>query len=281
MHQLPTVAAPRRGVECRLRADGLTVVGVHTPEFAFEHVVSNITAAAAQLGVHYPIAVDNNYATWNAYQNSYWPAEYLIDATGTVRHVDFGEGQYGQTETFIRQLLVRANPTVVLPPRTDVADRTPQDQTTPESYLGYNYQESNLDAESVVPDTMTAYRLRPTCPRTPMRSVGSGTSGRKRPPRARMPPSPCSSRPRTCTSSSAGRAPCGWRSTVDRSRTVTVSGEPRLYQLVGPGAYQQGTLILRGHPRSPGLRLHVRVAAPTAGRPGRRPSVDRVTPLPV
>ena len=62
--------------------DGLTVVGVHTPEFAFEHVVSNVTQAAGQLGVHYPIAVDNNYATWNAYQNQYWPAEYLIDATG-------------------------------------------------------------------------------------------------------------------------------------------------------------------------------------------------------
>ncbi len=66
------------------------------------------------------------YATWYNYQNNYWPAEYLVDATGTVRHVDFGEGEYAQTETFIRQLLVAADPTVHLPPRTDVPDRTPQ-----------------------------------------------------------------------------------------------------------------------------------------------------------
>ena len=95
--------------------DGLTVIGVHTPEFAFEHVVSNVSAAARQLGVTYPIAMDNNYSTWNDYDNDYWPAEYLIDATGHVRHVDFGEGDYGQTETFIRQLLLAADPKVELP----------------------------------------------------------------------------------------------------------------------------------------------------------------------
>ena len=81
---------------------GLTVVGVHIPEFAFEQETGNITRAAAQLGVRYRIAVDNDYRTWNRYQNNYWPAEYLIDATGTVRHVENGEGQYTQTETYIR-----------------------------------------------------------------------------------------------------------------------------------------------------------------------------------
>ena len=80
--------------------------------------------------MHYPIAVDNDYGTWNNYQNNYWPAEYLIDATGTVRHIDDGEGQYAQTETFIRQLLVDADPKVQLPPRTDVPDRTPQEPLT-------------------------------------------------------------------------------------------------------------------------------------------------------
>ncbi len=97
--------------------DGLTIIGVHTPEFAFEHVTSNVAQAARQLGVQYPVAQDNDYATWNAYENNYWPAEYLIDATGTIRHVDFGEGEYGQTESFIRQLLVAAHPGVHLPPR--------------------------------------------------------------------------------------------------------------------------------------------------------------------
>src|SRR6202035_5532652 len=83
---------------------GLAIIGIHTPEFAFEHVLSNVSAAARQLGVAYPIALDNQYTTWSAYQNNYWPAEYLIDGTGQVRHVDFGEGDYAQTERFIRQL---------------------------------------------------------------------------------------------------------------------------------------------------------------------------------
>ncbi len=124
--------------------DGLTIIGVHTPEFAFEHVTSNVAQAARQLGVVYPIAQDNGYATWNAYANKYWPAEYLIDATGTVRHVDFGEGQYAQTESFIRHLLAAADPTVHLPPPTDVADLTPDEATTPESYLGYLHGTPNL-----------------------------------------------------------------------------------------------------------------------------------------
>jgi len=94
---------------------GLEIVGVHTPEFAFEHVVSNVKAQAQALGVKYPIAVDNDYGTWNAYDNEYWPAEYLIDAQGVVRHVDFGEGNYALTESLIRKLLVAAHPGLKLP----------------------------------------------------------------------------------------------------------------------------------------------------------------------
>ena len=90
--------------------DGFVIVGVHTPEFAFEHVVSNVRAQAAALGVRYPVAVDDSYATWNAYSNQYWPAEYLIDAQGDVRHVHFGEGDYAITEQLIRQLLRAAHP---------------------------------------------------------------------------------------------------------------------------------------------------------------------------
>src|SRR3984885_11155839 len=85
--------------------DGFVVVGVHTPEFAFEHVVSNVRDQAAALGVRYPVAIDDNYATWNAYSNQYWPADYLIDANGNVRHVHFGEGDYSGTGQLIRELL--------------------------------------------------------------------------------------------------------------------------------------------------------------------------------
>jgi len=125
---------------------GLEIVGVHTPEFAFEHIVSNVKAQAKTLGVKYPIAVDDNYATWNAYNNEYWPADYLIDAKGVVRHVEFGEGNYGLTESLIRRLLVAANPGVKLPPPTSVPDLTPFVQTSPESYVGYKYGLTYLDS---------------------------------------------------------------------------------------------------------------------------------------
>src|SRR5205814_3184155 len=84
---------------------GLEIVGVHTPEFAFEHVASNVRAAITRLGVRYPVVQDNRYRTWNAYANQYWPAEYLIDRNGRVRHVNYGEGSYSDTEYAIRTLL--------------------------------------------------------------------------------------------------------------------------------------------------------------------------------
>jgi cytochrome c biogenesis protein CcdA/thiol-disulfide isomerase/thioredoxin len=119
------------------RKDGLVVVGVSSPEFAFEHVVSNVESAAGHLGIDYPVAVDDDLSTWNAYNNEYWPAEYLIDPTGTVRAYDFGEGGYGQMESNIRMLL-SANGVMDLPTRTDVPDRTPTSEAiTPESYVGY------------------------------------------------------------------------------------------------------------------------------------------------
>jgi len=225
-------------------ADGLTVVGVHTPEFAFEHDVGNITRAAAQLGVHYPIAVDNGYATWNNYQNNYWPAEYLIDATGTVRHVDDGEGQYAETETFIRQLLTAADPKVVLPHRTDVPDTTPRVTTTPESYLGYHYSEPNLYAESVTPDAMTPYLAPGTLPQDTFAFGGNwdiGSEGAKAGSGATL---ALHFQAQNVYLVLGGTGAV--RVSVDgvTTRTVEVSGEPRLYQLVGPGSYQVATLGL-------------------------------------
>jgi cytochrome c biogenesis protein CcdA/thiol-disulfide isomerase/thioredoxin len=121
----------------RYKNYGLVVVGVHTPEFGFEHVVSNVRAESKELGVDYPVAVDDNYGTWEAYHNEYWPADYLIDANGVVRHDEFGEGDYSLTENLIRTLLVDAHPGLKLPPRTDVPNLTPTQDTNPESYVGY------------------------------------------------------------------------------------------------------------------------------------------------
>ena len=89
------------------RRRGLVVVGVHTPEFAFEHDVGNVRSAVSDLGVRYPVAIDDDYGTWNAYANQYWPATYLVDKRGRVRYVHFGEGEYDRTENVIRTLLGR------------------------------------------------------------------------------------------------------------------------------------------------------------------------------
>src|SRR5665213_1087458 len=90
------------------RKDGLTIVGVETPEFVFEHEAGNVRDAIEQFGLHYPVVQDNNMGTWNAYANEAWPADYLIDAHGDVRYVAIGEGDYGKTETAIRALLAEA-----------------------------------------------------------------------------------------------------------------------------------------------------------------------------
>ncbi|WP_264031318.1 cytochrome c biogenesis protein DipZ [Cellulosimicrobium sp. SH8] len=115
--------------------DGFEVIGVHTPEFAFERETRNVVAGARDLGVTYPVAQDNSYATWTAYRNRYWPAQYLVDADGTVRHIRFGEGGYEDTERLLRELLEDANPGVALPEPTAVGDATPRDETTPETYF--------------------------------------------------------------------------------------------------------------------------------------------------
>ncbi|SED99633.1 Cytochrome c biogenesis protein CcdA [Gordonia malaquae] len=120
----------------KYRASGLEVIGVHTPEYAFEKVPSNVSAAARRLGISYPIALDPSFSTWTAYRNSYWPAQYLIDATGTVRHIEFGEGGYATSERLIRELLTQARPGVSLPDSSERDDTTPTDPTTPETYLG-------------------------------------------------------------------------------------------------------------------------------------------------
>lgn len=84
---------------------GLTVVGVHTPEFPFERTTSNVEVAMRRHGVKHPVAQDNRYGTWRAYSNQYWPAAYLIDAQGRIRYKHFGEGEYDRTEAVIRALL--------------------------------------------------------------------------------------------------------------------------------------------------------------------------------
>ncbi len=116
---------------------GLVIVGVHTPEFPFEHSASNVQAAVKQAGIRYPVAQDNDYKTWDAYSNEYWPAHYLIDARGRVRATHFGEGEYDRTERQIRSLLREAGDGDLGGESKTAAAVTPSEgTTTPETYLG-------------------------------------------------------------------------------------------------------------------------------------------------
>jgi len=149
---------------------GFEVIGVHTPEYAFEHVPANVTSGAAALGIPYPVALDNDYAIWNNFHNHAWPAEYLIDANGTIRHVAIGEGEYDTTEGLIRQLLTAAHPGVALPSPMASVDATPTGELTPETYLGVDkaqlyqgtspYATGTFDYPATLPDDSFGLRGR-------------------------------------------------------------------------------------------------------------------------
>ncbi len=120
----------------RYRKDGLTIVGVHSPEFPFEREASNVEAAIAAEGIRYPVVQDNELGTWSAYENQYWPAEYFIDARGRVRYVHFGEGEYGEKEQVIRELLAEAGDRVGKSMSGAHGIEPSAGVTTPETYLG-------------------------------------------------------------------------------------------------------------------------------------------------
>ena len=232
--------------------DGLVVVGVHTPEFAFEHVVSNVRAQAAALGVRYPVAIDDNYATWNAYDNEYWPADYLIDAQGNIRSVHFGEGGYSNTEQLIRQLLKAAHPAVSLPAPSDVPNKTPTGEMSPETYVGYE-QLQYLDPDDAVEGSPTVYHFPTTLPLGALGLAGTWTDNAEE-----------------ATAGNGAELELGFLAqdvylvlsgtgTLDVSidghhtQTVDVSGVPRLYTLFQAGSATQGTLQLHA---SPGIEAY-------------------------
>jgi cytochrome c biogenesis protein CcdA/thiol-disulfide isomerase/thioredoxin len=139
--------------------DGLEIVGVHTPEFAFEHVPSNVESAVKRLGVTWPVALDNDYATWNAWSNQYWPSDYLVDQRGEVRAYTFGEADYTKTEDDIRQLLG------VTGRMTHIANKTPTELQTPETYLGpQRLDRSRYVGSRLVLNRPAKYRLAGSVP---------------------------------------------------------------------------------------------------------------------
>ncbi|MEM5316802.1 cytochrome c biogenesis protein DipZ [Paraburkholderia sp. JHI869] len=149
----------------RYRNDGLVVIGVHTPEFGFEHDTGNIKRALANLNIGYPVAVDSDYRIWNAFGNQYWPAFYLIDAQGRVRYHHFGEGDYAQAEQAIQQLLAdNGRATSTATPKAPQASGAlalsdQRDIGSGETYVGYREAQGNANAERVQADTAAAYTL--------------------------------------------------------------------------------------------------------------------------
>jgi Thioredoxin like C-terminal domain/AhpC/TSA family len=130
-----------RAWDDRYRRRGLTIVGVHTPEFAFERDAGNVERAIGQNGLRYPVAQDNEYGTWSAWGNQYWPAKYLIDSRGRVRYAHFGEGAYEETESAIRALLAEAGADRLGRASRARVETASPGLATPETYLGYERAE--------------------------------------------------------------------------------------------------------------------------------------------
>jgi len=131
----------------KYKDQGLVVIGVHAPEFAFEKDIDNVKRAVKDLKVDYPVAIDNNYAIWRAFNNQYWPAHYFIDAEGRIRHHHFGEGEYAESEEVIKQLLAEAGAQhvasgIVQPDAGGVALAPESAMQSPETYLGYDRAEN-------------------------------------------------------------------------------------------------------------------------------------------
>jgi hypothetical protein len=121
---------------------GFTVVGIHTPEFPFEHDLDNIRPQLAARGIEYPVAVDNDYAVWRAFDNHYWPALYIADRDGDIRYHHFGEGAYVESEREIQGMLGFDDDLVSVEPAGDEVSATWEDVRSPETYLGYERAET-------------------------------------------------------------------------------------------------------------------------------------------
>ena len=149
----------------KYKSDGLVVIGVHTPEFAFEKDPSNVAKAVQDLKITYPVALDSNYAIWKAFNNQYWPAHYFIDANGEVRFHHFGEGKYDESERVIQELLKEKNSNLNLAGLVDVKGLGTQaaadlnDVQSPETYIGYARQQNYASPEEIAADSPAKYTL--------------------------------------------------------------------------------------------------------------------------
>jgi cytochrome c biogenesis protein CcdA/thiol-disulfide isomerase/thioredoxin len=225
------------------RDDGLTIIGVHSPEFAFERVPDNVRTAVRKLGIRYPVALDNDFTTWTAYANEYWPAKYLVDRGGRVRYFHFGEGEYDETESMIRRYLgTRADGAA-----PGIVDRTPTVRTTPESYLGYERLD-RFAGSRVIAGKEATYRFPPRLAADQLAYAGRVRVEAERLVAGR------GARLRLQFTARNIHLVLGGTGSVTvlldgrRRREIPVSGEPRLYTLLSLGRLEDGLLELRFTP---------------------------------
>ncbi|MEO8641307.1 cytochrome c biogenesis protein DipZ [Pseudomonas sp.] len=147
----------------KYRDQGLVVIGVHAPEFAFERDIGNVTKAMKDLGINYPVAIDNDFKVWRAFNNEYWPAHYFADAQGRIRYHHFGEGEYAESERVIQQLLREAGAAKVADGLINASAEGVQlapdmnEVQSPETYVGYQRAEHFVPETRLVPDKVSAY----------------------------------------------------------------------------------------------------------------------------
>jgi hypothetical protein len=147
----------------KYRDQGLVVIGVHAPEFAFEKDLGNVRKTVADLGITYPVAVDNDYAIWRGFNNRYWPAHYFIDAKGQIRYHHFGEGRYDESEQVIRQLLAEAGQRNLAPESVSIsasgieAGSDLSKVKSPETYIGYGRAANFVPVDGLVHDEAHSY----------------------------------------------------------------------------------------------------------------------------
>lgn len=142
--------------------EGLVIIGVHTPEFPFEKDLNNVKKAIKDYGIEYPVVQDNEFKTWLAYDNHYWPAKYIIDKNGFIRYTHFGEGQYEETEKVIRQLLAEGKASSTMPEEKSSSVQADNVDfrkiETRETYIGYEREEAQGNKEAIIADKEQTFK---------------------------------------------------------------------------------------------------------------------------
>jgi cytochrome c biogenesis protein CcdA/thiol-disulfide isomerase/thioredoxin len=244
LRTLPHLKAWWRDYERR----GLVIVGVHTPEFAFEGKTSNVREAVKQLGVTWPVALDDHYGTWKAYSNQYWPAEYLIDRTGHVRNAHFGEGEYGRTERLIRELLGEPGA-----PRAELADMTPTEPITPETYLGLDRMDTRYVGVRPLPNVARNYGVASAVPQNAWLYGGTWRVGTEHATAGRRAELALHFHASKVYIVMGGTGRVRVDVTGERARVVTVRGISRLYTIVSAPKLEDAQLLLSF---TPGLSVY-------------------------